>query len=485
MNSVRELLTEVLKDIVPTESELELIEKIVEKVKKLLDQKAKEIHVEYKIIEPQGSTGIKQTQLKNDFDIDIFVGLPFDSNNLQYKQMSKNQLKKEAKKDFLKLCKEWIVRALVGKEFKNPQILYAEHPYVQIEYNTPELATDLDIVLYFELSLDHIVKHGPITAVDRSPWHGRFVRDNLTSDQKNDVRLLKQFFKACHSYGDKSAVGKMGFIGYSAELLIYHFKDLMTLFKNFQDLPKHPLDYYNRPLKELLNITHFQNDFLILTDPTDLNRNVASAIAEQAFKYCNYKIGQFLISPSKDYFEIKPLPEANLHDTSNPLRTKVFVIEFESTSDETHYTIFRDKLYSLGESIKANGEKEFSHAERFGSIIFEVYFEDRFKHYCMAIYCEKTTISETYQRKGPKLTDKLHCQKFKEKNPIFFEKNGYLWVDSRRDFTDFSSFLKSFVSDKIPDNLSIINLSEAIHTKTSTGKKAIYVLETMILPFYL
>ncbi len=485
MDSVREVFTEVLKDIVPTEFELDLIKKTVEKVKILLDQKVKEINVEYKIIEPQGSTGIKQTQLKNDFDIDIFVGLPFDSTNLQYRKMSKNQLKKEAKKDFLKICKEWIVKALVGKEFSNPRILYAEHPYVQIDYKTPELTTVLDVVLYFELSLDYIIKHGPITAVDRSPWHGRFVRDKLTHDQKNDVRLLKQFFKACHSYGDKSAVGKMGFIGYSAELLIYHYKDLMTLFKSFQDLPKKPLDYFNRNPKELLSITHFQNDFLILTDPTDLNRNVASAISERAYKYCNYKIGQFLKNPSKEYFEIKPIPEANLLDTSNPLRSKIFVLELESTSEDTHYTIFRDKLYSLGDSIKANGEKEFSHAERFGKIIFEVFFEDRFKRYCMAIYCEKTTISDTYQRKGPKLTYKLDCQKFKEKNPNFFEKNDYLWVNSRRTFTDFFSFLKNFVSDKTPDNLTIINLSEVVNTKTNTGKKVVSILETMVLPFYL
>ncbi|GAI51570.1 unnamed protein product, partial [marine sediment metagenome] len=78
----------------------------------------------------------------------------------------------------------------------------------------------------FDLDEERIKQEGPITAVDRSPWHGRFVRENLSKDQKNDVRLLKQFFKSNHSYGDKSSVGKVGFIGYSSELLIYYFGNI-------------------------------------------------------------------------------------------------------------------------------------------------------------------------------------------------------------------------------------------------------------------
>lgn len=485
MSSLNEIFTEVLKVIVPTEKELNLINLIVETVKNLLSEKAKELNIEYTIIEPQGSTGIKQTQLRHDFDIDVFVGLKFDLNDPNYQKMSKNQLKKESKKDFLKLCNDWILKALISSEFKKPRILYAEHPYVQVDFISPEVKTVLDIVLYFELSLDYIMKKGPITAVDRSPWHGRFVRDNLTQDQKNDVRLLKQFVKACHSYGDKSAVGKNGFIGYSAELLIYQFKTLLNVFKNFNDLPKTPIDYFKRKKAELLKIIHFQNNFLIITDPTDMNRNVASAISEQAYTYCKYKIAEFLKKPSKDYFEIKEIPEANLNDVNNSFHSKIFVVEFKSVSDETHYTVFRDKLHSSAESVKANGEKEFSHAERFGTILFEVYFEDQHKEYNIAIYCEKLTISPTYLRRGPPISDKLHAKNFKAKNPGSVEKGKYLWVESRRTFTDFMLFLKDFFKNKVPEKLEVTNISEALYVKTSSAKKAIYILETMVLPFYL
>ena len=66
---------------------------------------------------------------------------------------------------------------------------------------------------------------------------------------------------------------------------------------------------------------------------------------------------------------------------------------------DVHYTINRDKLYSLGDRIKANGEREFSHAKRFGRIVFEVYFEDNVNEYNLVMYCDKLKISPSYLRK--------------------------------------------------------------------------------------
>ncbi|MCK4779681.1 MAG: hypothetical protein KAT57_05820, partial [Candidatus Lokiarchaeota archaeon] len=289
MTQINNILMDILKEITPTQQEIALINNITEKLKKALDKKAKELEIKYTKIEPQGSTGIKQTQLKGDFDIDLFIGLDYNLFKPRYNGLSKNKLKKESKKDFLSLCNNWILQSLTLDEFHNPRLLYAEHPYVTVDYILDDIKVKIDIVLYFDLDLEFIKKNGPITAVDRSPWHGCFIRDELNSDQKNEVRLLKQFFKSCYSYGDKSAVGKIGFIGYSAELLIYYFHNLINLFENFNELYKKPLDYYNRNEKELSKIVHFQNDYLIIIDPIDKNRNVASAISEKAYKYCNQK----------------------------------------------------------------------------------------------------------------------------------------------------------------------------------------------------
>ena len=482
MNSIDQILEEALIDIIPTTQELNLINELVDNLRNLLEKKAKELCIEFTRIEPQGSTGIKQTQLRNDFDIDLFIGLNYDLYSPKYEGLSKNKLKKASKKDFLDLCNRWIIKSLSLKEFHNPRLLYAEHPYVTVDYVTDDVKLKIDIVLYFDLDSSYIKENGPITAVDRSPWHGRFIRDNLNENQKNEVRLLKQFFKACHSYGDKSAIGKIGFIGYSAELLIHHFGTIKKVFENFEKLYDNPIDFHGREKKELLKIIHFQNDYLIITDPVDRNRNVASAISEKAYKYCNRRIKDFIKNPNKDFFTIYPIPEQDVSNYDNIILSNIFVIELKNNNKNVHYTINRDKLYSLGEHIKANGEREFSHSERFGKIEFEVYFEDEIDKYNVALYCQKPVISKTYTRKGPPVKEKSHALKFKKKNPTFIERDNYLWVESQREYTNFLKFVKDIVKNKIQENLEIINISEAFNVKTTSGKRTIYILKNMILP---
>ena len=135
--------------------------------------------------------------------------------------------------------------------------------------------------------------------------------------------------------------------------------------------------------------------------------------------------------------------------------------------------------------VQNNGEKEFSHDERFGQIIYEVYFEDSLNEYNLVIYCSKTQISQTFIRRGPPSDEKVHVQKFKTKNPHCFEKDGYLWIESKRKFTDFQDFLKDHVKSKIPENLELLNLSNANNTISNSCKKAIHVLLNMVLPFYI
>lgn len=480
MSSIQNVFNTVLADIVPKPEELSKINEIVDVITVLLKRKAKELAIEYRVIEPQGSTGIKQTQLRNDFDIDLFIGLSYEHYEPNYKGISRNQFKKVSKQEFLKLCNEWIIPSLTLKEFRNPRLLYAEHPYVTVDFidKKNQINVKLDIVLYFELSKIYLLKNGPLTSVDRSPWHGRFVRDSLTHDQKNDVRLLKQFFKACHSYGDKSAVGKVGFIGYSAELLIYHYRDLENCFRCFNQLNLTPLDYHGRTKEELNQIVHFQNDYLIITDPVDPNRNVASAISERAYKYVNHRIKEFLKAPNTSFFDITPIEEVN-----TSILEHFYVIECQSKSLDTHYTINRDKLYALGDSIKSNGEKEFSHDERFEVIEFENYFEHLKNEYNMAIYCKKPIISKTYLRKGPPIKEEEHAKRFREKNPNHFEKNGYLWVETERSHSDFMQFLTDFAPTRISDKLEILKITVARDVNKSSAKRALTVLQDMVLPF--
>ncbi len=482
MSQIKDIFIKVLEDIVPTSQELQFISKTKSLLTKLLNDKAEMLNIDFTTMEAQGSTGIKQTQLRNDFDIDFFIGLNYNDYKERYDKLSKNKQKKEIKQEFRRLCKQWIIAALNPEHFKNPGLLYAEHPYVTVDYYSEGIKVVIDIVLYFDLSLEYIQQNGPITAVDRSPWHGRFIQENLTPQQKNDVRLLKQFFKACHCYGDKSPVGKIGFIGYSAELLIYFYGTLSNLFENFEYLKIFPLDYYKRKKEELLEISHFQNDYLIIIDPIDKNRNVASAISEKAYKYCNHMVKKFLLNPDKNYFKINDLEEIDLVKEQESL-SSLFILECKSALETTHYTILRDKLYSLGDNIRVHGEMEYSHDKKFGKIVFEVVFNELLNEYSLALYCESPKISKTYLRKGPPLQNTKNVNQFKKKNPNFLIKDGFLWVETERAHSQFIDFLRDHVKKNLSDYLLMINLSEARKVETKTGKQSLYVLKHMILPF--
>lgn len=482
MSRFNQIFSKVLQEIVPTCEEIQLIEEIIQELKKLLKARASELNIKFNAMDPQGSTGIKQTQLRNDFDIDLFIGLDFNQYKTKYKGLSKNKLKQESKKDFLHLCNKWIIKALDSTGFKDPNLFYAEHPYVRVYYISGDKEINIDIVLYFDLDLEYIKEYGPITSVDRSPWHGNFIRTNLSNDQKNDVRLLKQFFKACHCYGDKSAVGKMGFIGYSAELLIYHYKNLESLFLDFANLRDKVFDEFGRSKAQIREIIHMKTDSLIIIDPIDRNRNVASAISLRAYKYCNYQISKFLQNPSEDFFQILPLKEFKIEE-NHPLYSKTFIVELENKDPEIHYTINRDKLYSLAESIKAIGERESSHEPRFESIEFELYFEDSIQEYNLAFYCKEPQISKTFLRKGPPAKEKGHAKRFKAKNPNYIERNKHLWVETVREYKEFIDFLKIYTKEKAPDNFEIINIAKSSNTKRSSAKQALFILINMVLPF--
>jgi tRNA nucleotidyltransferase (CCA-adding enzyme) len=238
-------------------------------------------------------------------------------------------------------------------------------------------------------------------------------------------------------------------------------------------------------MKTLRKINHFQKDKLMIIDPIDSNRNVASAISEKAYKYCNHRIREFLKNPKSEYFEIQDIPEADLGNLDDPILEKIYILELKNILNDIHYTINRDKLYSLGESIVANGEKEFTHVERFNKIIFELYFEENTDEYILVFYCNKPYISQMYTRKGPPVSELTHVNKFKQKNKDYFEKNGYLWVETRREFNKFIDFLQNFIQSRLPDNFQLLNIDKSFEANTTSGKKAITLLMEMILPFYL
>lgn len=478
--SLNEIRSLILSEILPSDEENQTIQSIIEKTTEIIKNwNASHQNHSYKFIQPHGSTGLKQTHLSGNSDIDLFIFLDPDIYS-EYAFAKKGKIKREKINElFRRFCTTWVIPALAEfKEFSDAILSYAEHPYVSIKYKN----FNIDIVFAFILSEEYILSNGPITPVDRTYFHTKFIRKHLDDYQRNDVRILKKFFKSHLSYGDKAPTGRGGFIGYAIELMIYFYADIWTVFKNFKNLPDSILDIYNRNEMELRKSSRLQKDFLLIMDPSDKKRNVAASISPRSWIYCSYVIDKFLNDPKSEMFLETNFPP--VQNSSVEINEHFVVIEYNQINND-HYTKIRDKLYSLADALKEIGSYEIDHSVRFKGVSYSVYFDVNTKIYSVAFYTENMEISDRYLRKGPKaIVGNKNFKKFREKhgdNCVI--KNGYSWVNQKRKYTNFIDLLKFETKSR-----SIKEASPAIivlprHIKLPESIKALSVLKECIRPY--
>ncbi len=472
---------QVLQEIRPTQAEIEGLRQVSERLGASIKQHAQKAGVPVSFFEIEGSTGIKQTQLRNASDIDAFVGLP-ESFVIPGGRNSKKKGHKDLEQFFATMVNTWVTEAVKEAGATAVEVSYAEHPYLSAKIGPYEV----DVVLCVDLPEKELFEYGPITAMDRTPYHSRYLDRALTPDQKDDVRLLKQFFKACHSYGDAPATGQGGFIGYAAELLVQHLGSFWNVLQAFPDLPRRVFDPFGRTMAQLRKIARYQNDVLLIIDPTDRTRNVAAAISGRAYRWVNARVKAFLAAPSPDFFHIIPIPE--VADCPPEFR----VIEFRA-KDNMHYTVARDKLYSWATSTQNIARLEFTREDRFTGTTFELYFKPDTPEYALAFWTKTPQIPSTYLRQGPAIGKSQvpdsdnpassDAKRFLAKHHDAIAQDGFYWIHQKRDFTDFTTLLTRQLQERpVAESLVVLNLPHLTPT-TRLGRQAIYILQHMVLPF--
>ncbi|MHA1708794.1 MAG: hypothetical protein ACTSXJ_03115 [Candidatus Baldrarchaeia archaeon] len=477
LEDVRRVKEQALKFILPTKEEIEEQNRVIDRLKSHLIKTLEEKGYEFVGVEAHGSTGIKQTQLRGASDIDIFVEFPPTAYSHIFK-MSRRKRAEEIRRIFGRIVEDCFKEAAIRAGCSDIKIAYAEHPYLSARYGR----FDIDIVGCFYITREALMSCGPITAVDRTPHHSRFIKDALNDAQRNDVRLLKAFFIANHAYGDKSAVGRCGFTGYSAEVLVYHYGSFENVLLNFDQLAQKPIDFFNRPPAQLKSNPRFKDDFLIIIDPVDPNRNLAASIDRRAYLHIRRMIKEFLENPRVDYFLRKPIEPLSA-DEHRRFRKNTIVVEFRCKSD-VHYVIVRDKLYRLASYMTKILEREETGEKRFGKVIFEIYFENG-DIYAVAFFIEKPKIPDTFIRRGPPVWAKEHVKEFLRKHPDAYADRGFYWTRVKRKYTTALSLVKSLLSVEGLERFSLRDVDIISISKTGTttvGRKALAVLVRFILP---
>ncbi|PUA32872.1 MAG: CCA tRNA nucleotidyltransferase [Zestosphaera tikiterensis] len=301
---LKDLLDELRKELRPTDEEVARGLETYEFLKDLIHSKLR-LDVDFKV-SLEGSFA-KGTALKGDLDLDVFILID--------------------KED---LSKEWIEENVIRRLYPDlkkyeAHIKYAAHPYITLRVNN----IDVDVVPAYWAKTPAEAK----TAVDRTPFHTRFVNSRLTSELRDEVRLLKKFFKGIGVYGAEIKVE--GFSGYLTELLTIKYGDFLSVLKAMTQWVEGQVVVVEGTHNVEILRKLFLNAPLIVPDPVDPYRNVASAVSRRSLTIAVLASHRFLEKPSKIFF--KPprmkLSVDRINDILNGTNREVMCLIYEFKPD--------------------------------------------------------------------------------------------------------------------------------------------------------
>ena len=278
---VEEILERVARAVTPSREERERLDSVLEKVVRALEELRGKYSIDY-AVEIVGSYA-KDTWLSGEADIDVFL------------LFSPEVPEEEMGVMGLRIAREAVAR-LGGVCLEK----YAAHPYVEAHVE----GVTMDIVPAYRVQRASEI----ISPVDRTPFHTRYVAQRLNEDLRREVRLLKKFMKGIGVYGAEIRV--QGFSGYLVELLVLYYGSFLNVLREarswrprrvFIDLEGY---YGERERKRLLKT---MPGAMVVVDPVDKSRNVASALSIQRF--CEFVAAArvFLEKPSIHFFFPPPL----------------------------------------------------------------------------------------------------------------------------------------------------------------------------------
>lgn len=268
MTDLDETLLAARKICEPDEEEHQLVSKVADTILQRAKSVIKEKKVDAEAV--LGGSYAKDTWLKGECDIDLFVKFPPELKVDEFKQIGMD-LAKEILRGYQTLVR------------------FAEHPYLE---------GFVDGVRVNVVPCYNVKPRQWISAADRSPYHTEYVKEHLKKELKSEVRLLKKFIKTRGVYG--AEVKTKGFSGYVCEVLIIRYGSFVNTLGAFSDLKRGAVISLGEVPADVK--LRFQTP-LILLDPVDPERNLGAAISGESLATFISSARGFLQNPSLKYFE--------------------------------------------------------------------------------------------------------------------------------------------------------------------------------------
>lgn len=236
--------------------------------------------------------------------------------------------------------------AIAQRILTNPQRKYADHPYLRGTFE----GFTVDAVPGYAIT----DPSQPKSPVDRTPFHDEFLRAHQTPSAIADVRLTKQFLLALGVYGSEART--QGFSGYLVELLLIHFHQFHTLL----EAARHwRIPVRLRPVTE--DPPRLPEEVaLILADPVDPHRNVASALSRRNLALFILAADAYLKDPTERWFKVTTPPVMTREDALERIDlrgTQVLIVELPRPAlvDDTLYPQLRRAERVIAEEVGRSG----------------------------------------------------------------------------------------------------------------------------------
>jgi tRNA nucleotidyltransferase (CCA-adding enzyme) len=471
MQKIEQVTKKILRKITPTQAEKAKMEALARQLELKVSEACMELGVEA-VVRTEGSVA-KDTWLKGDPDVDVFM------------QMSPSVPRKELGEVALKIAR---IATAGSRQVER----FAEHPYLEAFVN----GMRVNIVPCYA------AKTGEwLSATDRTPYHTDYINTHMKQAKRADVRLLKKFMKGISVYGAEIRVG--GFSGYLCELLILHFGSFGKVLEAFA----------NHERRRVIDIGGFyegrQRDLellfaepLVVVDPVDRARNVASAVQPQKLQLFVAASREFLRHPDETFFgppKTQLLNEKELKERLKNRGSELVFLLFNKP--EAVPDVLWGQLHRTRKALQKHLE-----LVDFRVLRADVWSEDDSKAAVFVFELEQRVLSATRIHLGPPLEFQKECDAFLEKygdaevavsGPFI---DGGRWVVLlRRKFTDAAQMLAAklgsggrgigvaeLVANALRQNFQVLVGEEIAKQYAKNNRFAVFVTQFLAgKPFWL
>ena len=232
----------------------------------------------------------------------------------------------------------------LGRLLERGVHMYAEHPYTRGWFRDFEV----EIVPCYRV-LDASQR---LSAVDRTPLHADYVLGRLKEGQADEVRLLKAWAEGIGVYGAEAKV--RGFSGYLCELLVLRFGSFRGVLEASGAWRRGEAIELDRSAARAFE------DPLVVVDPIDGTRNVASAVSVDQLATFVHAAREYLKASNERFFFPRPLKALGVARLKALAKRRggdplAVAIPAPAVTEDVLYPQLRKAHHALGDLFRRHG----------------------------------------------------------------------------------------------------------------------------------